>query len=120
MRRRGLTVSQTILRHLNSPGHQLHVALLHVGKSRWGWHLEDGLVPRADMCGHVAQASWGAVALLLDIEVHLAIMLVDDVRLEAVALAVLDSACSTDVGTLACTQQPHIRILVTHMQKAML
>ena len=47
-------------------------------------------------------------------------MLVDDVRLEAVALAVLDSACSTDVGTLACTQQPHIRILVTHMQKAML
>ena len=111
VRRGPLTLPHAALRHLDGPGHQLHVALLHVGQGGRGRHLEDGLVPGADVRGHVAQAPRGAVPLLLDVEVHLAVVLVDDVRLEAVALAVLDPARPADVRALTCTQRTRVSTL---------
>ena len=50
----------------------------------------------------VAHASRGACAFLLDVVRHDAVVLVDDVALQAVALAVLDPTRSTNIWPLTC------------------
>ena len=56
-----------------------------------------------DVGHHMLQVAHSArrpVPFLLDIVRHDAIMFVDDVTLQAVTLAILNSTCSTDVGSL--------------------
>ena len=69
-------------------------------EGRW-WELENAVVMH-HLGGEVTNATRGAGSLLLDVVGHDTVVFVDDMRLEAVALAVLNTAGSTDVGPLTC------------------
>ena len=62
--------------------------------------------------GEIAHAARGAGSLLFDVVGHDAVVLVDDVALEAVALAVLHATRATDVGPLTWGQDREVKVRV--------
>lgn len=99
-------VLYSVLGYFHGFGSEIYVGLLvHVRRhDRRSGHLEHGGLGE-DLGGHVAHAARRASSLLLDVVGHDAIVLVDDVTLEAVTLTVLNSTGSADVGSFTWGQK---------------